>query len=316
MLKKNEFVNLMSLKSVKGLGNKRVIQLIEHFGDSSIIFSSRDFKPFSFVTKDVMNDLRNTIRKNSERFETAYEYCIKNKIDIISYFDKEYPEKLKAINYPPLVLFLKGNGRLLDSEMISVVGSRKSSAAALEYAFDISEKLSEKGYVITSGGAFGIDAAAHRGALQCSGKTICILPSGLGNLYPKANIEIFNNIEKKGLLVSEYIPSKKTDRFSLLERNRITSGLSDNVFMVTSSTEGGAMAQFKHAYEQKKNIFCPARKLEPFDGIAKLISERKIIPVKDADDLLDKIKRIGKSSQMNLFSVEKQHNFSRQMISA
>ncbi len=298
MLKKNEFINLMSLKSVNGLGNKRIILLVRHFEESSLIFSSKnsDFKSFNFITKNILNELNTAIKGNSKAFENIYNHCVNNKIDIISYFDKIYPEKLKTISNPPLLLFLKGKSKLLDSEMIAVVGSRKSSESALKYGLNISKELSKKGYVIVSGGAIGIDAAAHKGALENNGETVSVLPSGFDNLYPKENLELFSRIEKRGLLVSEYSPQKKADRFSLLERNRITSGLSDCVFIVSSSVDGGAMAQFKRAYEQKKKIFCPTMnfKIEPFEGILKLINEQKTIPVRNVNELITQIKKAKK----------------------
>lgn len=324
MLEKNEFVNLMALKSVNGLGNKRIILLVRHFGESSLIFPSKnsDFKSFSFMTKGILNELNSAIKKNSKAFESIYNRCVNNKIDIISYFDKTYPEKLKAIGNPPLVLFLKGNGKLLDSETIAVVGSRKSSESALKYGLNISKELSKKGYVIISGGAIGMDTAAHKGALEDNGKTVSVLPSGFDNLYPKKNLELFSRIGKNGLLVSEYCPREKADKFSLLERNRITSGLSDCVFIVSSSAGGGAMAQFKCAYEQNRKIFCPAMNfgIEPFEGIQKLINARKAMPVGDANELIAQIKkakneRLFQSSlSSNCLMQPRSDNYSNRMI--
>jgi len=326
MLEKNEFINLMSLKSVSGLGNKRIILLVRHFGESSLIFSSKnsDFKSFSFMTKSVLNELNAAIKKNSESFESVYNRCVNSKIGIVSYFDKAYPEKLKAISNPPLILFLKGKSRLLDSETIAIVGSRKSSESALKYGFNISRELSKKGYVIVSGGAMGMDAAAHEGVLEDNGETVSVLPSGFDNMYPKKNFDIFSRIEKKGLLVSEYSPKEKADKFSLLERNRITSGLSDCVFMVSSSLGGGAMAQFKRAYEQKKKIFCPATnfKIEPFEGILKLINEQKAMPVRDVNELVTEIRK-SKKERFFQSSLSSSHliqsrpdSYSKQIISA
>ncbi len=296
MLEKKEFVNLMSLKSVRGLGNKRAILLLEHFKDSSSsIFSSKidDFKIFNFVTEDTISELSRALKK-SEELNAIYTHCTENKINIISYFDDAYPDKLRNIANPPLVLFLKGDIGLLSSKLVAVVGSRMSSESAREYGFALSKKLSEKGYVIVSGGAKGIDSAAHRGSLEYSGKTICVLPCGFNNLYPKENFELFRDIEKKGLLISEYLPESNVDRFSLLERNRITSGISDCVFIATSSANGGAMSQFKRAYEQGKPVFCPSpeSKLKPFDGIMNLINERRILPVRNADEFLAKIDKV------------------------
>ena len=297
MLKKEEFINLMSLKSVNGLGNKRAILLLKHFRDSSLVFSSKAtaFKPFNFITEDTLRALSQALKK-SEEFEAIYKYCTENKINIISYFDDTYPTKLRNITNPPLVLFLKGDIGLLSSKPVAVVGSRMSSESALKYGFALSKELSEKGYVIVSGGAKGIDSAAHRGSLECSGKTICVLPCGFDNLYPKENFELFGAIEKKGLLISEYLPKSNVDRFSLLERNRITSGISDSVFIVSASANGGAMSQFKCAYSQKKPVFCPApeSELKPFDGIFTLINERRIMPVRNADEFLAKITGLKK----------------------
>ena len=142
MLKKEEFINLMSLKSVNGLGNKRAILLLKHFRDSSLIFSSKAtaFKPFNFITEDTLRALSQALKK-SEEFEAIYKYCTENKINIISYFDAVYPNKLRNITNPPLVLFLKGDIALLSSKPVAVVGSRMSSESALKYGFALSKEL-------------------------------------------------------------------------------------------------------------------------------------------------------------------------------
>ncbi len=313
MLKKEKFIEFMSLKSIRGLGNKKTITIIKSFEEAHLIFdqATNNSKSSGILSKDILNELKDTIAQKSKEFGRIYDYCARNKIEILSYFDQEYPDKLRCITNPPLLLFLKGDLSLLNSELIAVVGSRKSSNIALDYAFKISKSLSENGFVVVSGGAVGIDTFAHKGALEHNGKTICVLATGFNKIYPVDNIELFKDIEKRGLLISEYEPDNGADRFSFLERNRITSGLSDYVFIVSSSLDGGTMSQFKHAYAQGKIIFSPDKTsgLEPFDGISKLIKERKILPVKGATDLLAEICRAKKKrcSQAILSNLKSPH---------
>ena len=151
-----------------------------------------------------------------------------------------------------------------------------------------------------SGGAIGIDASAHKGTLELSkGKTICVLGSGFFKMYPKENISLFEEIGKRGLLVSEHLPNFPGSRISLIQRNRITSGLSNVIIVVASGTHGGAMVQIKIAFEQRIPIFCPklSLNLEPNEGLRQVIDEWG---GKETDDVYEIIALLNRNEKTRM----------------
>ncbi|MFW5982935.1 MAG: DNA-processing protein DprA [bacterium] len=277
---------LMSLRRVKGFGSKKIIDLIN---SNSLHYTHK-----RFYEED------ENYRKIVEEEEKIINYCYDNKINIISYIDGHYPTKLKEINSPPIILFAKGDIGLLNKQAISIVGSRESSEKSLNWTYDICQELIEKDYVIVSGGAIGIDTSAHKSCLDKNGKTICVLGCGLDEIYPKENKELMQKIERNGLIITEYSPNKRVDKFSLLERNRITSGLGDKIIVVTTNLKGGSMSQVKKAISQEKEIFAPgiSLSLQPNDGIKEIIKNHQATPIFGSEDLFKNKSR--NSSQMDL----------------
>ena len=276
-MEKEALAKLMVLKGIKGYGNKRVLDIVKSSNNLDSAFDL--FIKKSLVTE---NDL-------SKQYDILID-CERNKINILTYFDRYYPENLKLINYPPLILFTKGNLSLLSKPSISIVGTRQASNYTIEWTYRIAQELANAGYSIISGGALGIDFVAHKGALDSNGNTICVLGCGLNNIYPKDNSYLIDEISNKGLVISEYSPRAHVNRFSLLERNRITSGLGDRLILVSTKLSGGAMSQYKVAVSQKKEIFCPNPnlKLEPVEGIIKVCQENKNVRIiSNAMDILN-----------------------------
>lgn len=265
---------LIILKEIIGYTNRKIVQLAP-------TIESLD-KLYLKLKKE------NLIRKTDENFANKIiKECKISEILIVSYFDKIYPNKLKQISTEPILLFCKGDIKLLNKPSVSIVGTRKASKNALDWTYNASKELASKGYVVISGGAKGIDRSAHEGALEANGDTICVIGSGFKNLYPKENIDLIERIMKNGLIISEHPPNKFINRFSLLERNRITSGLSDKIVIISTESSGGTMSQYKTAKSQKKEVFCPNPnlKLEPISGILGLIKENKIKVISNVNDL-------------------------------
>lgn len=265
---------LIILKEIVGYTNRKIVQLAS---------TIKNLDKLYLKLKE-----ENLIIKKDENFANKIiEECNVSEILIVSYFDEIYPNKLKQISTKPVLLFCKGDIELLNKPSVSIVGTRKASENALNWTYNASKELASKGYVIVSGGAKGIDRSAHEGALEANGDTICVIGGGFKNLYPKENIDLIEIIMKNGLIISEHPPNKFINRFSLLERNRITSGLSDKVFIISTESSGGTMSQYKIAKSQKKEVFCPSPdlKLEPLSGILDLIQENKIKVISNVNDL-------------------------------
>lgn len=175
---------------------------------------------------------------------------------VIGYFDEQYPQALRAIPDPPLVLELRGNQDLVGLPSIAIVGARRCTRAGMETAERFASELGQAGLVINSGLALGIDGAAHRGALAAGAGTLACLGSGLAQIYPRAHWRLAERIiESGGLLISEYAASVKPRPHQFPERNRLISGLSNGVLLVEAGERSGSLITARFALEQGREVF-------------------------------------------------------------
>jgi DNA processing protein len=175
---------------------------------------------------------------------------------ILTLADSNYPQLLKEISDPPLVLFIQGQPSLLSANQIGMVGARAISHYGEKNAFQFAAALSNAGYVITSGLARGVDAASHRGALSARALTIAVTGTGLLHVYPAEHRRLAAEIvEKGGALISEF-PLNMTPRpQNFPRRNRIISGLSKGVLVVEAALRSGSLVTARHAVEQGREVF-------------------------------------------------------------
>lgn len=174
----------------------------------------------------------------------------------VGFGEKNYPLALKNIPDPPETLYYLGNLPTDDEIMISIVGTRKATAEGRLLAKQIAKELSERGITIVSGLAFGIDEAAHEGALKAGGRTIAVLATGLDNISPKSNENLGRALLKNnGAIISEYPEGAQVFRHQFLERNRIVSGLSIATIIVEAPLRSGSLVTAKHALDQGREVF-------------------------------------------------------------
>lgn len=167
--------------------------------------------------------------------------------------DTAYPEYLKNTPVPPLVLYCKGDLSLLKGKCFAVVGSRRTSPAALALCKDFVRRLSQY-FVVVTGIAEGADSAAAAGAAE-SGKVICVLPCGLDRAYASGSEGMIRGVEKRGLLVSEYPPDIAPQRYMYSMRNRIIAGLSMGTLVVSAAKRSGALITANYAVEYGRELF-------------------------------------------------------------
>lgn len=193
--------------------------------------------------------------KNTKMYvEKEQEIARKNNITIVDITEEGYPDLLKEISSPPLVLYIKGKKEILKQFLFAIVGTRTPTLYGLRKAEEFSYFLSLRGWVITSGLARGIDTAAHKGALKC-GLTVAVLGSGLLNIYPKENRKLAQQIWEKGAVVSEFPLTTPPLRENFPRRNRIVSGLSRGVLVVEAGIRSGALITAHLACEQGREVF-------------------------------------------------------------
>lgn len=175
-------------------------------------------------------------------------------VRIFTFWDEDYPERLRRVSKPPLVLYIRGTV-FPGISPVAIVGTRRASDKGLQLAHDYARYFGGKGRTVVSGLAKGIDAAAHRGALDGAGTTIAVLAGDVDSIYPKAHIALAAAISERGALVSEVSPWVKMFPLRFVERNRITSGLSRVVIIVESRKKGGTMQQAKFALAQGRRMY-------------------------------------------------------------
>lgn len=187
---------------------------------------------------------------------------------IIEYFNEVYPEQLRKIKNPPSRLYAIGNVELLKEFGIAVVGSRKNTQYGERMCKTFVKDLVNYNINIISGLAEGIDSIAHITCLKNSGKTIAVLPSGIGNIYPAKHKELANEIIMNGgLILSEYEENIKADSEKFLERNRIVAGLAKGTLVIEDGIRSGTSVTARYTMEDENPVFCIPSNIENSKGI-------------------------------------------------
>lgn len=166
-----------------------------------------------------------------------------------------YPARLKHISTPPPLLMVKGDVSCLDLPQLAIVGSRYPTSSGQSQAYEFAHTLSQQGLVITSGLARGIDAHAHKGALQAQGKTIAVLGTGLNEIYPKQNQRLAEEVASQGAVISEFPLGMKGLPGHFPRRNRIVSGLSLGTLVIEATLKSGSLITARQALEQNREVF-------------------------------------------------------------
>ncbi len=234
--------------------SKRVYRALKIFDEAEDIFNAdRKFFLDSGFKEDQIDSF---FLKNTDKAEKYLEYCEKNSIKIITYYDEAYPSQLREIEEPPAILFVKGELPPMRScPTLGVVGTRDCSPYGGKFAAALSYELSQSGFIIVSGMARGIDTFAHKGSLLAGGQTVAVLPSGVDIATPSSNSELYARICDSGAVVSEYLPGTQCRPYNFHLRNRVISGLSQGISVIETGLKGGSMITVRHALEQGKMIF-------------------------------------------------------------
>ncbi len=219
-----------------------------------LYFSSETEKMITGVfTKRQLEKIGNTKIEDAEKIVAT---CEKYGWQIVTPADKIYPAGLRKLIDMPVVLYVDGDISCLSGKIIiAVVGTRKPCGESIAIARRISSDLSKAGAVVVSGGALGIDSAAHEAALESGGKTVCVLGCGLGSDYLRDNEPLRREVSRNGALVTEYPPMTSASRATFPARNRIISGMSHGVLVVEAGEKSGSLITASRASEQARDVF-------------------------------------------------------------
>lgn len=200
---------------------------------------------------------RNVRQIRLEQAEGVMAYCEKNGIGIMTWESDLYPESLRHIYNPPLVLFYKGNPAILHDQMLlTVVGTRRPSQYSMRVAQWLCHDLAKCNIVLASGCAVGLDAAAHQAAIDENTPTVGVLGCGIDYDYPKENRILKQKIVANGLLLTEYFPGTPPNGYHFPIRNRILAGISEATLVIEAGAKSGALITANLACEQGKQVFC------------------------------------------------------------
>jgi len=272
---------------VPGIGSKRLRALIHAFGDVEAAWhaSERELRDLGLDQRAIRNLLEARERLDLDAELAKVEDA---GVRVLTWDDPDYPANLQRIDAPPPVLYLRGELSLEDEWAVAVVGTRRATAYDREVARKLASELARAGVTIVSGLARGIDAEAHRAALDAGGRTLAVLGNGLDRVYPPEHLTLAKDITAQGALISEQPLGMRPDARNFPARNRIISGLSLGVLVVACPWNSGAIITAKQALEQGREVFATPGGIlsRNSEGPNRLIKEGAT-PVTEANDILE-----------------------------
>ncbi len=301
----DDFKYTYFLTKVDGIGSVRIKKLLDKFGSARNVFesSANELKQVEGISlknaESILRFCRNSDNqlKDYEKLELKMD---KLGIGAVSYIDKDYPQLLKKIYDPPVVLYFKGAnaGKILKDGLdncIGIVGTRTPTDYGRKICEYFSNELSSIGITVVSGFARGIDTAAHKSVLSnknAEGKTAAVFGCGVDVVYPPENKKLYDSIVENGIIFSEFEISAKPDSMNFPRRNRIISGLSLGVVVIESGKEGGALITARCALDQGREVYAvPGDVNSKYSkGTNDLIKNGQAKLVENVNDILEEVR--------------------------
>jgi len=289
---------LLALMKLKRVGRRAALRVVSGIGHDD----GQAYKDAIFAraerAKFPLEDLREAWMKAEDEIGRS----LAASIGVLSFFDEEYPSRLKDIPDPPAVLFVRGDRQSLYApRSLAIVGTREPTSYGQTVAQRTGKAVAEFGIVVVSGLALGCDAFGHEGCLDGNGVGVAVMAHGLDRIYPATNRKLGERLlEKGGCLVSEYPIGMKPAPNAFAERDRIQSGLSDAVLVIETDVKGGTMHTVRFARDQHRALACIAHpdkwlSEEKTRGNQKLIADKWAKPIPDGQALVEFIEHLDPS---------------------
>lgn len=243
------------LSRIEEISSKILIGLLNKYKSPEILWNKTKKELLADGIKQIYAEklVNGSYRTNLDKY---LEYMSKNNIEIIDIYNKYYPDKLKLIYDPPIVLYVKGNKTILNNKSIAIVGCRLPTNYGKNIANNMAYNLSVNNINIISGLARGIDTCSHIGCLKAKGTTIAVVGCGLDRVYPEENKKLFEDIIKSGgAVISEYVIGTRPLAKNFPRRNRIISGLSNGTLIIEAKEKSGTLITADFALEQGKEVY-------------------------------------------------------------
>ena len=242
----------LTLVRTQGVGSKTLLPLVRQSGNLQELFFQA---PEKVSTRLEQSFQQSDDNHSSEQVEKDIAWLETPGNHLIPISDPLYPELLKQIDDPPVVLFVHGQAELLCMPQLAIVGSRNPTKSGRDNAYAFARHLSESGLVITSGMALGIDAQAHIGSLSVNGNTLAVTGTGTDRVYPASHHKLAHQIAEQGAIVSEFPPGTEPRPGHFPRRNRIISGMSLGTLVVEATIKSGSLITAHQAMEQGREVF-------------------------------------------------------------
>ncbi len=243
---------LIHLGLLPGVGERSVLALAKAFGSARAALEA-PAAAFDEVVRCAAADRRED-RALEARVDEILDAADSVGARLLGFGCPGYPDVLTDLHDPPPILFLRGDAALLDGPAVAVVGSRKATGYGRRMAGRIAGALARAGVTVVSGLALGVDAAAHRGALDAGGRTLAVLGAGVDVPHPATNAALFEILAAEHLLVSEFLPGSPALSHHFPKRNRILAALSRAVVVVEAAERSGALITAEHALDLGREI--------------------------------------------------------------
>jgi DNA processing protein len=246
---------LIALNLIEHVGPVRARLLLEHFGDAPKILAAS--KSELLRVRNIGDETAGAISSWEKTIDLAGE--LKRISDfgchVLVQSDENYPAMLREIYDPPLVLYVKGELTAKDKNAVAMVGSRSTTHYGIETSRKLAYQLAYVGVTVVSGGARGIDTAAHQGALAAKGRTVAVLGTGINLIFPPENAELFGRIAENGAVITQFPFNRNGDRQSFAIRNRIIAGTTLGTVVVEADLHSGALITSNFATEYGRQVF-------------------------------------------------------------
>jgi DNA processing protein len=279
----------LAFNHVAGVGPLRLARLREHFGSLEAAWHASEG-----ALRDTGLD-RRTLHNLLEARRTLDLGAIQQRLDdlgaaALTLEDPDYPALLRELPDAPPVLYVRGTLSASDAWTIAIVGTRKASAYGRDTAYHLAADFAREGITVVSGLALGIDAAAHKGALENGGRTLAVLPCGIDTIYPPEHRALAQAIMRQGAVVTDFPPGTQAEGKNFPPRNRIISGLALGVIVVEAPLKSGALLTVDSANEQGREIFAvPGQTTAPASkGANRLIQDGAKL-IMSVDDVLEEL---------------------------
>lgn len=280
----------LALCMTPGVGPVTFARLLRHFKTPEAVFqaSAHDLARFPRMSNKAVTAL--TCFDWGDQVQDEIDRVLERGCKLMTWHDPLYPPRLKEIPDPPPVLWLDGDVSESDQAAVAIVGSRGATDYGRSISARLAAELAEAGICVVSGMAMGIDAAAHRGALEAGGRTIGVLGCGVDLIYPRVNRDLFEAVPRSGALISEFPLGAEPRPGNFPLRNRVIAGLSAAVVVVEASERSGALITARLALEQNRDVLAVPGRVGSVKsrGTHALLKEGARL-VETARDILDEI---------------------------